>query len=50
MRERFSGWRVAMITTDPALAKATTLPFKKPGPNINHGGLPVKLFLTPNLN
>jgi putative N6-adenine-specific DNA methylase len=49
MRERFKGWRVAMITTDAALAKATTLPFKKPGPNINHGGLPVKLFLTPNL-
>jgi putative N6-adenine-specific DNA methylase len=49
MRVRFSGWRVAMITTDPALAKATTLPFKKPGPNINHGGLPVKLFLTPTL-
>ncbi len=49
MRERFQGWRVAMITTDPALAKATTLPFKKPGPNINHGGLPVKLFLSPVL-
>jgi putative N6-adenine-specific DNA methylase len=46
MRERFKGWRVAMITTDPALAKATTLPFKKPSPPINHGGLSVKLFQT----
>jgi putative N6-adenine-specific DNA methylase len=49
MRERFSGWRVAMITTDIAHAKATSLPFRKPGPTINHGGLPVKLFLTPAL-
>ena len=49
MRERFSGWRVAMITTDIALAKATSLPFGKPGPTMNHGGLPVKLFLTPAL-
>jgi putative N6-adenine-specific DNA methylase len=49
MRERFSGWRVAMITTDITLAKSTSLPFKKPGPAINHGGLPVKLFLTPTL-
>ncbi len=49
MRERFSGWRVAMITTDEALAKATTLPLKKSGPVINHGGLPVKLFLSPTL-
>jgi putative N6-adenine-specific DNA methylase len=49
MRERFVGWRVAMITTDEALAKATKLPFKKSGPIINHGGLPVKLFITPHL-
>ncbi len=32
MRERFSGWRVAMITTDEALAKATTLPYQKTRP------------------
>jgi putative N6-adenine-specific DNA methylase len=49
MREKFSGWRVALITTDAALAKATTLPFKKPGPPINHGGLKVRLFVTPTL-
>jgi putative N6-adenine-specific DNA methylase len=49
MRERFTGWRVAMITTDPALAKATGLPFKKMGPPINHGGLRVALYQTPHL-
>ncbi len=46
MRERFKGWRVALITTDPALAKATTLPFKKPSAPINHGGLQIKLYQT----
>ncbi len=49
MRERFTGWRVAMITTDAALAKATTLPFAKVGGSINHGGLKVALFQTSNL-
>ncbi len=49
MRERFEGWRVALITTDPALAKATGLPFKKPGGTINHGGLKISLYLTPPL-
>jgi putative N6-adenine-specific DNA methylase len=46
MRERFHGWRVAMITTDAALAKATTLPFKKPLGPINHGGLKISLYCT----
>ncbi len=49
MRERFQGWRVAMITTDVALTKATGLPFKTVGLPINHGGLRVTLFQTPNL-
>jgi putative N6-adenine-specific DNA methylase len=49
MRERFHGWRVAMITTDAALAKATTLPFKKPIGPINHGGLKISLYLTTTL-
>jgi putative N6-adenine-specific DNA methylase len=44
MRERFQGWRISIITTDEALAKATALPLRKSGPTINHGGLPVKLF------
>jgi len=28
MRERFSGWRVGMVTTDTAFAEATKLPWK----------------------
>ncbi len=43
---RFSGWRVGLITTDATLAKATGLPFAKPNPPINHGGLKVMLFKT----
>ena len=43
---RFSGWRVGIITTDAALAKATGLPFEPPGPPVLHGGLKVTLFRT----
>ncbi len=46
LRSRFSGWRVGIVTTDAALAKATGLPFKPPGPPAMHGGLRVTLFLT----
>ncbi len=41
---RFSGWRVGLITTDHALAKATGLAFEPPGPPALHGGLKVTLF------
>jgi putative N6-adenine-specific DNA methylase len=41
---RFSGWRVGLITTDAALAKATGLPFAPPGEPVLHGGLRVKLY------
>jgi putative N6-adenine-specific DNA methylase len=44
MRTRFQGWRIAIITTDAALAKATGLPFKPPGKPVSHGGLRVSLF------
>lgn len=44
--ERFSGWRVAVITNDQALAAATGLPFVPPPPPVSHGGLRVSLFLT----
>ncbi|HRY07979.1 MAG TPA: class I SAM-dependent RNA methyltransferase [Hyphomicrobiaceae bacterium] len=44
--ERFSGWRVGLITTDPALAKATGLPFKPAGAPVSHGGLRVRLYQT----
>lgn len=46
MRLRFSGWRVAMVTTDPALARATRLPFGPPGRPVDHGGIKVRLFTT----
>lgn len=46
MRERFTGWRVGMITSDMKLADATKLPWLKPSPPIAHGGLKVKLFKT----
>jgi putative N6-adenine-specific DNA methylase len=43
---RFSGWRVGVITTDASLAKATGLPFSAPDIPVNHGGLRVLLFQT----
>lgn len=46
LRERFSGWRVGIITSDGGLAKATKLPLLLPGPPIDHGGLRVKLYQT----
>lgn len=42
----FSGWRVGLVTSEPALAKATGLPLKKPGLTFPHGGLRVTLFQT----
>ena len=49
MRARFRGWRVAVLTTDPALAQATGLPFAPPGPVVPHGGLKVRLWQTGRL-
>ncbi|WP_291845086.1 class I SAM-dependent RNA methyltransferase [Maricaulis sp.] len=46
MRMHFSGWRVALVTTDPALVRATRLPFGQPGRPVDHGGLKVRLHLT----
>lgn len=46
LKEHFAGWRVGIVTTEPALARATGLPFLPPGPPIPHGGLKVKLFQT----
>ncbi|MDX2156369.1 MAG: class I SAM-dependent RNA methyltransferase [Hyphomicrobiaceae bacterium] len=43
---RFAGWRVGLVTSVPALAKATGLPFEPPGPPVSHGGLRVLLFRT----
>jgi putative N6-adenine-specific DNA methylase len=46
LKERFSGWRVGIITTDKALAGATGLPFLPPVVPVQHGGLRVTLFQT----
>jgi len=46
LRQRFTGWRVGIITTDAALAKATGLPFLPPERPVLHGGLRVTLYRT----
>ncbi len=46
LRARFSNWRVGIITTDVALAKATSLPFLPTTAPVQHGGLRVTLFHT----
>ena len=43
LRERFAGWRVAVITSDAGLAKAMGLPFEAGAP-VSHGGIRVQLF------
>ncbi|KIN73596.1 THUMP domain-containing class I SAM-dependent RNA methyltransferase [Sulfitobacter guttiformis] len=49
MLTRFKGWRVALVTSEPSLAKATALPWKPLGPAIAHGGMKVWLWQTPPL-
>jgi putative N6-adenine-specific DNA methylase len=46
MKQRFKGWRIAIITTDAGLAKQSGLPFLPPGPPVLHGGLRVTLWQT----
>jgi putative N6-adenine-specific DNA methylase len=46
---RFGGWRVGIVTNEVPLAEATGLPFKPPGDPVSHGGIRVRLFLTPPL-
>ncbi len=49
MLERFAGWRVGLITSEPRLARATRLPFGPPGPPVPHGPLRVRLYQTERL-
>lgn len=49
LKERFSGWRVAIVTSEASLAKATGLPLES-GPYVAHGGLKVRLYLTKALD
>lgn len=46
LKDAFLGWRVAVITSENALAKAMDLPFEPPGPLIDHGGIKVRLWQT----
>jgi putative N6-adenine-specific DNA methylase len=46
LAERFRGWRVGIVTSDPSLAKATGLPFLPPAPPVSNGGLKVTLYRT----
>ncbi|MCR9128462.1 MAG: class I SAM-dependent RNA methyltransferase [Alphaproteobacteria bacterium] len=46
LRERFTGWRVGLVTSDASLAKVTGLPFGAPGPFVDHGGLKIRLHQT----
>ncbi|WP_338609461.1 class I SAM-dependent RNA methyltransferase [Pelagibacterium nitratireducens] len=46
LKDRFSGWRVGMVTTDKALAQATGLEFGKPGESIDNNGLRITLYRT----
>ncbi|MFM1815881.1 MAG: hypothetical protein RLZ98_2576 [Pseudomonadota bacterium] len=45
----FSGWRVGIVTSDGALARATRLPFGQPAAPVTHGGIRVRLFTTGRL-
>lgn len=44
MRERFAGWRIALVTSDAGLAKAAALPWADPGPIVDHGGTKIRLW------
>ncbi len=46
LMERFSGWRVGMITSDRQLAQTTKLPFLKPASPVPHGGIRITLYQT----
>lgn len=44
MQAQFAGWRVALITPDERLARATGLPWDAPGPFVDHGGTKIRLW------
>jgi putative N6-adenine-specific DNA methylase len=46
LKAQFSGWRVGIVTADAELARATGLPFDKPGAPVLHGGIRVLLWQT----
>ncbi len=46
LKERFSGWRVGIVTSDTGLARATGLEFLPFDAPVAHGGLKIRLFRT----
>ena len=46
LTNRFSGWRVGIVTSSASLARATRLPLLPPGPVVDHGGTKVRLYRT----
>ncbi|MEO9169364.1 MAG: class I SAM-dependent RNA methyltransferase [Aestuariivirga sp.] len=46
MMEKFSGWRVGLITNEEPLARATKLPFSNVSETILHGGLRIRIYQT----
>jgi putative N6-adenine-specific DNA methylase len=46
LMRRFSGWRAAIVTSEPSLARASGLPFLPPGAPVPHGGLRITLYQT----
>lgn len=46
LRQRFTGWRAAIVTNETWLAEATGLPFLPAGAPIQHGGIRVTLYQT----
>jgi len=49
LTERFAGWRVGLVTSEPSLARATGLPLTAAGAPVPHGGLRITLYTTPRL-
>lgn len=50
LKERFSGWRVGMVTSSNDLARATGLPFNPPPPPVDNGGISVRCYSTEALD
>ncbi len=49
LMNRFTGWRVGIVTSAPGLARSTRLPLETPGPVVDHGGTKIRLYKTPPL-
>jgi len=46
LKDRFSGWRVGLITSTPELVNQTGLPFTTTSNPISHGGIGIKIYST----